>query len=92
MMYNGNRSSREEMTVCTIDLLNTRPVIPLNSFSQFDFLLVKGDIYRTRQQSMYNRVHSEKPSSDIKKYGGDPRQAYSRKVRVKVIAKIDCQI
>ena len=43
----------------TIDLLNTRPVIPLikaalaawNSYIQFGFLLVKGNIYRTRRLS-----------------------------------------
>ena len=50
-----------------IDLLNTRPVIPLNkgsfSYRQFGFLLVKIDIYRTRRQSLHIRIQPEKSSS-----------------------------
>ena len=62
-----------------MDLLYTRPVIPLNKaaladwISQFSFLLVKGDIYLSRQQSLFYRIQSEKSSLDSKNMAGVTR-------------------
>ena len=59
-------------------------------YCQFGLLLVKGDIFRTRRQSLYYRIQSEKTSLDTAKHGGDTRLVQARNRRVKVIFNIDC--
>ena len=57
----------------TKDLLYTRPVIPRNAFadsssySQFYFLLIKGNIYRTRRLNLYYRIQLGKASLEREK-------------------------
>ena len=56
------------------------------SYSQIGFLLVKGDIYRTRRQSLYYSILSGNSFLECTKHGGDTRLAIGK------IVNIDCQM